>query len=88
MKKEVPKYRHKVTAIPGDCSLPGLGLTDLNKEFIMREISIVFNVAATVRFDEKIKQAVAINVNSTKEIMELARRIHNLKVSFTIGFHT
>ncbi|OXU23344.1 hypothetical protein TSAR_015220 [Trichomalopsis sarcophagae] len=80
MKKEVPKYRHKVTAIPGDCSLPGLGLTALDKEVIMREISIVFNVAATVRFDEKIKQAVAINVNSTKEIMELARRIHNLKV--------
>lgn len=84
MKKEIPKYRHKVTAISGDCSLPGLGLTALDKELIMREISIVFNVAATVRFDEKIKQAVAINVNSTKEMMELARCIHNLKVSFEI----
>lgn len=84
MKKEVPKYRHKITAIPGDCSLPGLGLSPADKELIMREISIVFNVAATVRFDEKIKQAVAININSTKEMMELCRRIQNLKVSFEI----
>lgn len=80
MKKEVPKFRHKVTAIAGDCSLPGLGISAIDRELIQREISVVFHVAATVRFDERIKQAVAINITGTREMMELCRGIHNLKV--------
>ena len=82
LKKEMPKFRHKITAISGDCSLPGLGISATDREIILREISIVFNVAATVRFDEKIKQACAINVNGIKEIMELCRNMDKLKVRF------
>lgn len=76
----MPKFRHKIIGISGDCSLPGLGISTTDREIILREISIVFNVAATVRFDEKIKQACAINVNGIKEIMELCRNMDKLKV--------
>ncbi|RYA67897.1 hypothetical protein DD595_25900, partial [Enterobacter cloacae complex sp. 4DZ3-17B2] len=44
------------------------------------EVSIVFNVAATVRFDEKLKIAVAINIAGTKELLELCRQMNSLKV--------
>ena len=80
MKTQVPKFRHKVVAIAGDCSLPGLGISNTDKELLLREISIVFNVAATVKFDEKLKYAVAINVQGVKEIMDMCRRMQNLKV--------
>lgn len=42
-------------------------------------MNIVFHVAATVRFDEKLKLAVGINVNGTKEIVNLCRDIKDLK---------
>ncbi|XP_011499623.1 PREDICTED: putative fatty acyl-CoA reductase CG5065 [Ceratosolen solmsi marchali] len=79
LKAEVPKFRHKLVAIPGDCTLPGLGISTADQELIMREISIVFYMAATVRFDEKIKEAVITNIIGPMEIMNLCRKIKNLK---------
>ncbi|XP_058793398.1 fatty acyl-CoA reductase wat-like [Phymastichus coffea] len=80
LKKDMPKFRHKVTVIAGDCSLPGLGISQSDKQLIIRDVNIVFHVAATVKFDEKIKQAVAINVSGTKEMLDLSRQIQGLKV--------
>lgn len=51
---------------------------------ITREVSIVFHVAATVRFDEKMKLAVPINVRSPKEMIDLCKEISYLKVSHQI----
>lgn len=66
MKSEVPKFRHKMVAVAGDCAAPGLGLSPADVDLLAREITVVFNVAATVRFDEKIKDAVAINIRGPK----------------------
>lgn len=68
----------------GDCTLPGLGISNIDREFLLSKVSIVFHVAATVRFDEKLKLAVTINVSASKEIIELSRRILNLKVKSLI----
>lgn len=86
MKKEVPKFRHKIVAVGGDCGSPGLGISAADRELLLRDISVVFNVAATVRFDEKLRQAVAINVGGTKEVLELCRRMHNLRVRHCCRF--
>lgn len=48
---------------------------------ITREVSIVFHVAATVRFDEKMKLAVPINVRSPKDVTELCKEMPSLKAS-------
>lgn len=66
--------------IIGDCASPGLGISDSDREMIQKNVQIVFHVAATVRFDESLKLAVAINVNATKEMMEISRGMPNLKV--------
>lgn len=60
--------------------MPGLGLSSSDRTTLTREVSIVFHVAATVRFDEKIKLAVAINVQAPKEIINLSKEMNNLKV--------
>lgn len=39
----------------------------------------MFHVAATVRFDEKLKLALSINVIGTKEVISLCREIKELK---------
>lgn len=49
-------------------------------EFVLQ---IVFNVVASVKFNEKIGDAIDINVLGTKKILDLAMEMKNLKVCFT-----
>lgn len=78
--KEIhPKFRHKVVAITGDCVLPGLGICPAERTILQQNVNIVFHVAATVRFDEKLKLALGINVCGTREILTLSKEIKDLK---------
>lgn len=82
MKKIVgPSYRDKLKAISGDCGITGLGMTAKDSLTLADEVDIVFHVAATVRFDEKLRLAVAINVNGTRDILDLCRQMRKLKVN-------
>lgn len=42
-------------------------------------------MAATVRFDEKLKTAVAINVQGPKEMVELCKEMSNLKAAIHVS---
>lgn len=75
------KFRHKIVPIEGDCSLPGLGISETDRRKLIENCEIIFHAAATVRFDEKLKLALAINVNGTKEIMLLSKAAKSLVVS-------
>ncbi|XP_014231220.1 fatty acyl-CoA reductase wat-like [Trichogramma pretiosum] len=81
LKKEIPlaKFQHKLAAVAGDCCYDGLGLSTSDRELLKREVSIVFHVAATVKFDEKLKLAAAINTQSTADMLELCKEMNNLK---------
>ncbi|XP_037946957.1 fatty acyl-CoA reductase wat [Teleopsis dalmanni] len=79
LKKCNPNYREKVTIISGDCSLPSLGIDENERDIIKDNVNIVIHGAATVRFDEKLKMAIAINVSGTKEILKLGKEIVHLK---------
>ncbi|XP_044013795.1 uncharacterized protein LOC122856167 [Aphidius gifuensis] len=79
LKKEQSKFRHKIFGICGDCSKVGLGLSTSDRDLLASEVSIVFNVAATVRFDEKIEDAVAINIRGPKETLDLCRSMKQLR---------
>lgn len=43
------------------------------------KVDIIFHVAATVRFDEKLQKAVAINVRCPMDMIKLAKEATNLK---------
>ncbi|EFA05024.1 fatty acyl-CoA reductase wat [Tribolium castaneum] len=79
LKKEFPKFRHKVVGIGGDCSLPDLGISQQDRQVLINEVSVIFHVAATVRFDEKLKMAVAINVRAPQDMLKLAHEMPHLK---------
>ncbi|CAH1107542.1 unnamed protein product [Psylliodes chrysocephalus] len=79
LKKEHPKFKHRVVGIAGDCSVSGLGLSITDRQTLISKVNIVFHVAATVRFDENLKLAYNINVNGAKDVIDLARQIKNLK---------
>lgn len=81
LREEVPKFRHKIVAINGDCSLAGLGLNLIDRQTLITNVQLVFHAAATVRFDEKLKLAVSINVCGTQEVLELCTHMTKLEVT-------
>lgn len=67
-----------MVGISGDCVLPGLGISAEDRTLLTQRVHLVFHGAATVRFDEKLKLAIGINVNGTKEIIQLCKEMTNL----------
>lgn len=80
MKKQVPDFKDKIQIISGDCSLLNLGIQPEDRKKIIENTNVIFHCAATVRFDEKLPLAVAINVRGTKELIDMAHDMKNLKV--------
>lgn len=80
LRETVPKFRHKIVAIAGDCSLAGLGMKITDRQTLISNVDIVFHCAATVRFDEKLRLAVNINVHGTRELIELCTHMQHLQV--------
>jgi fatty acyl-CoA reductase len=81
LKAEQHGFREKVLTIEGDCSEPGLGFSPDDRQRIVEHVDIVFHVAATVRFDEKLKVAVATNVVGTRNLLLLCYDCPKIKVS-------
>lgn len=79
LKREQPDYASKVLVIEGDTGKCDLGLTPENRDMIRETTHVVFHGAATVRFDEKLRQAVHINVRGLKLMLQLSKEMKNLK---------
>lgn len=84
LRELVPKFRHKIVTVAGDCSIAGLGLSLTDRQTLANNISIIFHAAATIKFDESLKLAVDINVHGTKDVIELAKEMTHLKVESQI----
>ncbi|XP_055610155.1 putative fatty acyl-CoA reductase CG5065 [Uranotaenia lowii] len=75
IRNEHPANLKKIVPIHGDITLNQLGISEIDQSTIIQEVSVVFHSAATVKFDEKIKQSVTINMIGTKQLMELCRKM-------------
>ncbi|XP_035788289.1 fatty acyl-CoA reductase wat-like isoform X2 [Anopheles albimanus] len=56
-----------------------LGIEHGTEERLLRETEIVFNVLASVKFNESIRNAIATNVGGTRKVLLLAKRMVRLK---------
>jgi 1-acyl-sn-glycerol-3-phosphate acyltransferase len=63
----------RITPVPGDLGLKGLGLTPEWHERLVEEVDIIINSAALAQFDAPLDQALTINARSPMEVLELAR---------------
>lgn len=46
----------------------------------LRSCSVIFHAAATVRFDDPLKDAILVNTRGTRELCKIATTMTNLKV--------
>lgn len=80
IREKTPEALNKLVCIPGDINEPRIGLEDCDIKKLQDNIDIVFHVAATVRFNEPLKDAANLNTFGTKRVMELCTKMRNLKV--------
>lgn len=69
----------RLVPISGDVCEVKLGISesDITR---MKDVSIVFHSAASVRFDDTLKYAVFMNTRGTREVMEFAKGLNSIKV--------
>jgi fatty acyl-CoA reductase len=73
-----PNFMNKIVAVEGDVTELGLGLSEEDKS-LMKNVSIIYHSAASVRFDDPLKEAVLMNTRGTRELMEFATTLKNIK---------
>lgn len=56
-------------------------MSQVDRQTVIDEVSVVYHCAATVRFDEALKKAVLLNVRGVKCMLDLAEQMKCLEVS-------
>ncbi|XP_063220031.1 putative fatty acyl-CoA reductase CG5065 [Bacillus rossius redtenbacheri] len=79
LRAESPRALDKMAPVGGDVSLPGLGLSEADRLQLVTSVHVVFHSAATVRFDEKLRTAVSLNVAGTQRLVELGQDMNKLQ---------
>eukprot|EP00729_Bicosta_minor_P014618 gene14619-10188_t len=75
-KQAVPGCEKKVKAVRGDIGADRLGMSDEDRAEVAEKVTILIHIAATVRFQERLKNAINLNIKGVKRMIELA---HDLK---------
>jgi thioester reductase-like protein len=71
--RDPEEHRHRVHAVAGDLTRPGLGIENGERTHLAEEIGAVLHCAASISFDLPLDEARAINVEGTREVIGLAR---------------
>ncbi|KAK1136442.1 hypothetical protein K0M31_000994 [Melipona bicolor] len=78
LREERPSNLKKLIPVYGDVSIEGLDLRPDERQIIIERVSVIFHVAANVRFIEDLKKDILLNVRSTRDVCILAGAMKNL----------
>uniref|UniRef100_A0A6P4EHW0 Fatty acyl-CoA reductase n=1 Tax=Drosophila rhopaloa TaxID=1041015 RepID=A0A6P4EHW0_DRORH len=77
--KSKPEALQRVWPIAGDCLESDLGISEKDRRLLASEVQIVIHGAATVRFNEPLHVALAINTRATRLMLQLSREMGQLE---------
>lgn len=77
MKKEIPDSLSKINIINGDVTALKLGISEEDR-IKLKNVSIIYHIAASVRFDDSVQDAIIMNTRGTQELMDLALTFHKI----------
>ena len=69
-----------VEVVTGDITKEQFGLSQPDMDKLCEEVEVVFHSAATIKFDEKLTEAVKLNVGAVYTLMELCKLMKKLQV--------
>lgn len=78
LRRDHPAVLDKVTAVHGNITEPGLGLSERDQQLIVDSVSVVFHLAATVKFDGPLRESLQMNVVGVQEMLKLCRKLKKL----------
>ncbi|KAK6032627.1 NAD-binding protein [Ostertagia ostertagi] len=78
LREHKPQMFSKLVPIAGDLMEKNLGLNQHDMQNICDQVSIVIHSAATVKFDEQLKDAVEMNVAGTTRLIALCHKMQKL----------
>ncbi|XP_012288416.1 fatty acyl-CoA reductase 1 [Orussus abietinus] len=79
LREQKPSSFEKLIPVTGDVSEEGLGLPAVERRVLIERVSIIFHVAASVRFDDSLKDAIFLNTRSTRDVCILAASMKHLE---------
>ncbi|XP_013888639.1 fatty acyl-CoA reductase 1 [Austrofundulus limnaeus] len=80
LQAEQPDFAEKIVAVNSDLTLQELDLSKEDQSFLVENINVIFHCAATVRFNEPLKDSMQLNVLATQKMLALAHRMKHLEV--------
>ncbi|CAB3238737.1 unnamed protein product [Arctia plantaginis] len=80
LKDKRPQCLEKLVPISGDMNSPQLGISHDSENTLVEKVSVVIHAAATVKFNEPLKEAWQTNVEGTRMVLELAQRMKLVEV--------
>ena len=72
--------RDKLVAVAGDLVMDRLGISEDVRAILKRDVDVIINVAASVKFDEPLLDAIQINYMGCMRMLELAKECEKLEV--------
>lgn len=78
VRRRHPQSLSKLVAVHGDAASPGLGLSPSDRVRLTEAVSVVFHLAASVRFNEHLRAAFDVNVRGTQAVLQLCRGMSRL----------
>ncbi|KAM7299711.1 putative acyl-CoA reductase [Ixodes scapularis] len=79
LRQECPSSLKKLVVVDGDVREKKLGLESGDYERLASDVSMVFHTAADVRFNQSLRNAVKINMEGTKNVLDLCHDIKKMK---------
>ncbi|XP_062698847.1 fatty acyl-CoA reductase 2-like [Aedes albopictus] len=65
--------------LDAEALLCGDGKSSISEQRLLQETEIIFNVLASVKFNETIRNALSTNVGGTRKVLQLAQRMQRLR---------
>uniref|UniRef100_A0A3B4BC95 Fatty acyl-CoA reductase n=1 Tax=Periophthalmus magnuspinnatus TaxID=409849 RepID=A0A3B4BC95_9GOBI len=80
LQDEQPDFAQKIVPVNSDLTQPEMGLSQEDQSTLAETIHIIFHCAATIRFNEPLKDAMQLNVLATQKMLALARKMKQLEI--------
>jgi thioester reductase-like protein len=74
-----PGATERILALPGDVSLPGLGLSAADRRTLIAETDSIVHCAASISFELPLEEARTINTDGTRMLLSLAGEVRDLR---------
>ncbi|XP_017484385.1 PREDICTED: putative fatty acyl-CoA reductase CG5065 isoform X1 [Rhagoletis zephyria] len=78
IREEKPEVLKKVTSFNGDVTYENLGLSGENLKYVIDNTNIVFHMAATLKLEGNLKDAIDMNTTGTRRALDIAKQMKGL----------